>query len=214
MKSSSRIFENFSLYAVTDLKGDSAGIIRKIESVYRGGADIVQLRSHCLTDSQMLRIGEKVKKIARRYRRLFFINDRLDLAIALGADGLHLGQNDMPLPLARMIAGRAGCRFKFGRSTCCLKQARTAIREGADYIGVGPVFETPTKPGRTPVGLEYVRQAARYVQIPWVAIGGIDLGNLALVMSAGAKRVAVVRAIFSARNPERATRTFKQKLGD
>jgi thiamine-phosphate pyrophosphorylase len=125
---------------------------------------------------------------------LFVVNDRLDVAMAVEADGVHLGQVDLPVAAARRLwPGRI-----LGRSTHSLSQAVEAEREGADYLGVGPVFATPTKPGRPAVGLGYVGSAAAQVRVPWFAIGGIDTSNVAAVVSAGARRVAVVRAVSDA----------------
>jgi thiamine-phosphate pyrophosphorylase len=207
-----QVFESFRLYAVTDLRSESPEALKKIEVAYRGGADIVQLRSKVLPDAALIRLGLRIKAIAQKCRGLFFVNDRLDIAIATGADGIHLGQEDMPVRMARMLAKRSGQRIWIGKSTHNIKQALGAVREGADYIGVGPVFATPTKPGVRSVGLGFVRQAASKVRIPWVAIGGIDLGNIRDVARAGAARVAVVRAIFAARDTESAARKLKHQL--
>lgn len=207
-----KVFEGFRLYAVTDLKIEDPGFLQKVEAAYRGGVDIVQLRSKVLPDAVLLRLGLRIKKIAEKSRKLFFMNDRIDLALATGADGIHLGQEDLPVQMARKLARQAGRRFWTGKSTHNLKQALAAAKEGADYIGVGPVFATPTKPGIKSVGLRFVKQAAMQIRIPWVAIGGIDLGNVRDVVTAGASRVAVVRAIFSARDPEEAARKLKQQI--
>ncbi len=207
-----KVFKDFSLYAVTDLKDESPGVLRKIEEAYRGGADIVQLRSKILSDAALIRLGLQVKKIAEKQRKLFFVNDRMDLALATGADGVHLGQEDMPVRVARGLAQQAGRKVWIGKSTHSLQQALAAAKEGADYIGVGPVFATPTKPDASSVGLRFVKQAAAKIRIPWVAIGGIDLGNIGDVVAAGASRVAVVRAIFAARDPESAARQLKENI--
>ena len=122
----------------------------------------------------------------------------------------HLGQDDLPIAEARRIW--RGRRLILGKSTHSLAQARRAEREGADYIGVGPVFRTPTKPGYAPVGLKLVRQVSRSVRIPFVAIGGIDASNVARVLRAGAKRVAVVRAVFGARDTFAASKELKKVL--
>jgi thiamine-phosphate pyrophosphorylase len=207
-----KVFKGFRLYAVTDLKTESFDVFQKIDAAYRGGADIVQLRSKLLPDAALIRLGLKIKKIAEKNQKLFFVNDRMDLALATGADGVHLGQEDMPVRVARDLAKRAGLKVWIGKSTHSLMQALAAVKEGADYIGVGPVFETPTKPGVKSVGLRFVKQAATKIRIPWVAIGGIDLGNIRDVAVAGARRVAVVRAVFAARDPESAARKLKDQL--
>jgi len=126
---------------------------------------------------------------------LFIVNDRLDIALAAGADGVHLGQDDLPPDAARAVAGR---RLIIGVSPPSLEQALAAEEAGADYIGVGPVFPTATKPDYPAVGLELVRKVAERVRIPFVAIGGIDRTNAAAVVAAGARRLAVVRAVFGA----------------
>jgi len=207
-----KVFEGFRLYAVTDLKAGSPEVLRKIEAAYRGGVDIVQLRSKVLTDAILIRLGLQVQRIARKYRKLFFVNDRVDLALITGADGVHLGQDDMPVHVARKLAKQAGRELWIGKSTHSLEQALAAVNEGADYIGIGPVFRTPTKPHVKSVGLRFVRQAAMKVRIPWVAIGGIDLGNIRDVAAAGATRVAVVRAIFSTLDPEIAAQKLKRQI--
>jgi thiamine-phosphate pyrophosphorylase len=207
-----KAFEGFKLYAVTDLQKEDPEILRKIEQAYRGGADIIQLRSKVLSDAALIRLGFKTRKIALKHRKLFFINDRVDLALALDADGVHLGQDDMPVAVARKLAKRAGKMLRIGKSTHSFPQALAAIREKADYIGVGPVFATPTKPHGRSVGLRFVKQAAAKVRVPWVAIGGIDLENLSSVVEAGALRVAVVRAIFSATDPGAAATILKNQL--
>ncbi len=211
-----KVFEGFRLYAVTDLAAgretESPEVLQKIEAAYRGGADIVQLRSKVLPDAALIRLGLKIAKIARKHRKLFFVNDRVDLALAISANGVHLGQEDMPVRVARRLAQQAGWKIWIGKSTHSLKQALAAVSEGADYVGVGPVFATPTKPHVKAVGLRFVRQTAMKIRIPWVAIGGIDLGNICDVVRAGATRVAVVRAIFASKDPEIAAQNLKNAL--
>lgn len=205
-----KAFENFKLYAITDLDREDPGIFRKVEAAYRGGADIVQLRSKALTDSALYRLGLGFRKIADQYRKLFFVNDRPDLALAVGADGVHLGQDDFPIKAVRKIVARRP--LFIGRSTHSLAQALAAAREGVDYIGVGPIFETPTKPDYPPVGLDLVRLVKKKIKIPFVCIGGIDRGNAAQVLSAGASRIAVVRAVFGASDVYQATKRLREVL--
>jgi thiamine-phosphate pyrophosphorylase len=212
MKGKQKLLDGFRLYAVTDLREESSQALRKIEEAYRGGADVVQLRSKVLPDAALIRLGIRVRKIAAKYRKLFFVNDRVDIALATSADGVHLGQDDMPVRVARQMARRCGRKLIVGKSTHSLKQARAAVLEEADYIGVGPVFRTPTKPGAKSVGLGFVKQAVKHIRIPWVAIGGIDLSNMHEVVAAGATRIAVVRAIFAATDPACAARELKHQL--
>lgn len=204
------LFENFKLYAITDLREEDPGIFAEVEAAYQGGADIVQLRSKNLTDAALYRIGTRFRKIADRFRRLFFVNDRIDLALAVEADGVHLGQDDLGIEAVRKIFRSTG---KFvGRSTHNLGQALQAVREGHDYIGVGPIFETPTKPSYPPVGIDLIKQVKEKVRIPFVCIGGINETNLGGVLRAGATRVAVVRAIFDAPDVCQATQTLRAAM--
>ena len=207
------VFEKFRLYAVTDMTRENQGAYAgKIESVYRGGADIVQLRSKSLSDLELLKIGKTVRRLADRYQKLFFVNDRLDLAIALEADGLHLGQEDIPVSAAKALALKSGTPLKIGKSTHSYEQALQAQKEGADYIAIGPVFQTPTKATYRPIGTGCMNAIRKNVRVPWVAIGGIEPGNLSIVLEAGATRIAVVRAIFSAENPEQAARALRNEM--
>lgn len=205
-----KVFENFRLYAVTDLRNEDPEIFRKVESVCRGGADIVQLRSKTLPDAALYRIALRMKIIAHRYRTLFFINDRLDLALAVEADGLHLGQDDLPAEgLRRVLKGKS---LFVGRSTHSLQQALKTAREGVDYIGVGPIFKTPTKPDYPSVGTGLIRKVKARIRIPFVCIGGISSSNVNQVVEAGGERVAVVRAVFDSSDPERSARELKMKI--
>ena len=207
-----KVFISFRLYGVTDVREDSKDILKKIDLAYAGGADIVQLRSKTLGDGPLYRLAVSIRKIADHRKKLFFMNDRVDLALAAGADGVHLGQEDLPVPEVRRILNRARILMWIGKSTHDMAQARTAQREGADYIGVGPVFKTPTKPGYRPAGLEFVRKAAEQMEVPFVAIGGIDLVNISSVIEAGARRIAVVRAIFGKENPDEAACKLRKKI--
>lgn len=204
------LFKNFKLYAITDLREEDPEIFAKVEAAYRGGADIVQLRSKTLRDGALYRIGVRFRKIADRFRKLFFVNDRPDLAVAVEADGVHLGQDDLPMEgVRRILKGR---KMFIGRSTHSLTQALQAVKEGVDYIGVGPIFKTPTKPSHRPVGLQLVWQVNRRVSIPFVSIGGIDRTNIEEVVQAGGGRVAVVRAVFGVRDVTQATRNLREAL--
>ena len=204
------VFKNFRLYAVTDLGDEDPAIFKKVEAAYRGGVDIIQLRSKALSDRALHRMGLRFRKIADQYRRLFFVNDRPDLALAVGADGIHLGQEDLPSAgVLRILKGR---KMWIGRSTHNLDQALRAVEEGADYIGVGPIFETPTKPSSRPVGLGLIRQVKKKIRLPFVCIGGINRHNLGQVTAAGGTRIAVVRAVFGARNVYQAAKDLREAL--
>ncbi len=202
------------LYAVTNLKIKDDSIIEKIDSAYRGGVDIVQLRSKVLTDSELIRLGLKIKKISARHGKIFIVNDRIDIAAACHADGVHLGQDDLSIKTAKTILRRIDENILVGKSTHCVRQAIEAEKEGSDYIGVGPVFSTPTKPSVLPVGLRFIKDVTPQIEIPYFAIGGIDENNLNDVLSAGASRVAVVRAIFDKRNPGKSAKKIKEILSN
>jgi thiamine-phosphate pyrophosphorylase len=137
------------------------------------------------------------------------VNDRADLAVAAGADGVHVGQDDMPVAQARAIVGREAI---VGLSTHSVAQADVGARSGADYIAVGPVHATPTKEGRPAIGLEPIRHAAVHVDLPWFAIGGIDTQTIGAVIAAGARRVVVVRAIAETPDPEAAAGALRRAL--
>lgn len=176
----------------------------------RGGVDMVQLREKQLPDEDVLAAADVCRELCARFGALFWINDRPDLAKAAGADGVHVGQDDMPPREARRILGE---EHLIGLSTHAPGQLAKALREPIDEISVGPVFATPTKPGRRPAGLEYVRHAAHAARHrPWFAIGGIDRDTVGEVVAAGARRIAVVRAIVDADDPERAARELRPAL--
>lgn len=160
----------------------------------KGGVKIVQLREKNANSKRIIELGKKIRELCSIYDALFIVNDRVDIAKIVDADGVHLGQDDIGIGHAREILGETAI---VGISTHAPEQALKAVAEGADYIGVGPVFETPTKQGRKAVGLEYVKWAAQNVKIPFFAIGGIDRDNFEQVIDAGASRIAVVRAIIN-----------------
>ena len=188
-----------------------AGLEAMVEAALVGGVRLVQYRAKAdargadgspLDDQGRLQQARALRALTARHGALFIVNDRIDLALAVEAEGVHLGQGDLPPSLARRLLGPERL---IGRSTHRLDQLQQAVTEGCDYVGVGPVHATPTKPGREPVGLDYVRQAAAESPIPWFAIGGIDATNLGAVRAAGGTRVAVVRAITEAADPRSAT---------
>lgn len=180
-------------------------LLAVVEAALEGGLTLVQYRDKHADDLTRLKTAEKLKQLCDRYGALLILNDRVDLALAVDADGVHLGQEDVPIAFARQLLGSQKI---IGRSTKRPEEMQRAIQEGADYIGVGPVYETPTKAGRAAVGLDYVRHAVQNASIPWFAIGGIQAENLADVVSAGAERVAVVRAIIEAEQPTLMTQFF------
>ena len=202
---------NRKLYLVTNSdKFDSEDLfLDAVASALKGGVDIIQLREKNMPANKIIELGKKIKLLCGEYNALFIVNDRVDIAFAVGADGVHLGQDDMDIQSAREILGENAI---IGVSTHAPEQAQKAVLDGADYIGVGPVFTTPTKPGRQSVGLEYVKWVSDNIDLPAFAIGGIDLDNVNEVISNGAKRIAVVRAIINSVNPEIAARAFLEVL--
>ena len=178
-----------------------------VREALEGGADVIQLRDKKATDLEMTRLARSLLKITRPKHAALIINDRLSVAKESGADGLHLGQDDGSLKEARLVLGEEAI---LGRSTHSREQALSAEEEGADYLGVGPVFRTPTKASYEPVGLELVSFAAQNISLPFVAIGGIDAQNAGLVREAGARAIAVVRAVMGAEGPEVAARALKK----
>jgi thiamine-phosphate pyrophosphorylase len=190
------------LYLVTAVRPDLAPFL---EAAVRGGVDIVQVRDKELSDRELLAALEEARMVTRRLGVPLVVNDRPDLAVLSGADFVHVGQDDLPVEAARRFG------LGVGLSTHARREIDAAV---ADYIGVGPVYTTPTKSGRPPVGLELVRYAAERARAPWFAIGGIDASNIGEVVAAGARRVAVVRAIGDAADPERAAHELRQALRD
>ncbi len=194
------------LYLVTS---PSEKLLETVEAALKGGLTLVQYRDKNADDTVRLEKARQLQQLCHSYGALFIINDRVDLALAVDADGVHLGQQDMPIAIARQLLGP---QRLIGRSTTNQEEMQGAIAEGADYIGVGPVYETPTKAGKAAAGLEYVAYAAKNAPMPWFAIGGIDANNINEVIDGGASRVAVVRAIMEAEQPTLVTQYFLSQL--
>jgi thiamine-phosphate pyrophosphorylase len=177
-----------------------------------GGVDIIQVRAKGSTHSELVEMGLAVLGAAFSHDVPVIINDDIDAAFEISADGVHLGQEDLArIPREERVSRLANMRI-VGTSTHSLEQALAAERDGADYIGVGPVFPTATKPGALPVGLELVREVAARVHVPSFAIGGITLDNIDQVLEAGATRVAVVSAILKSPNAKQTAAAFSQRL--
>jgi len=176
----------------------------------RGGVDMVQLRDKHADDESILRAAARFRSVCQEHGALFWLNDRPDLALECRADGVHVGQDDESVAAVRE---RVGPDLLIGLSTHSPEQFDAALSSQADQLSVGPVWETPTKAGRPAAGIEYLRHAARHGgERPWFAIGGIDAGNLAEVVAAGARRVVVLRAIRDAPDPEAAARELAGML--
>jgi len=192
------------LYVVTDARRGRGDMADFLEAILEAGADVVQLREKDAEAGDLLRWGETFREAARRHGALFTVNDRPDVALALGADGVHLGQNDLPPSVARRILGPDAILGLSCHSPQQLDQAPAA----ADYVTAGPVHATPTKPGRPGTGLGVVRHAAATVRRPWFAIGGLDQDTLPEAVEAGASRIVVVRAVTEAADPAEAVRSL------
>jgi thiamine-phosphate pyrophosphorylase len=188
------------LYLVTPARPDFAAFL---EAAIGGGVDVVQVRERSLADGALLDVLAEARSVTAAHGVPFGVNDRPDLAALAEADFVHVGQDDIPVEAARSLG------LPVGLSTHAPAEIDAAR---SDYIAVGPVHATPTKEGRSAVGLELVRYAAASATLPWFAIGGIDASNVADVVGAGATRVAVVRAIVEADDPERAARELRDAL--
>jgi thiamine-phosphate pyrophosphorylase len=194
------------LYLVT---APADHLLPVVEAALRGGLPLVQYRDKEGDDRDRIVMAQKLKDLCHRYGALFLINDRVDLALAVDADGVHLGQQDLPIAVARNLLGSHRI---IGRSTTNPDEMARALAEGADYIGVGPVYATPTKPDKAAAGLDYVSYAAEHSPIPFFAIGGIDISNVDAVIAAGGKRVAIVRALMQADDPTAMSQQFCARL--
>ena len=188
------------LYLITGVRSDLSAFLA---AAVEGGVDIVQIREKELADGELLRALEATRELTRRLDIPLVVNDRADLAVLAEADFVHVGQDDLPVAAVRRLG------LAVGVSTHAPDEIDRAT---GDYVGVGPIFATPTKPGRPAVGLDLVRYAAAHARAPWFAIGGIDTTNVGDVAAAGAKRVAVVRAIGEAADPGRAARELREAL--
>jgi thiamine-phosphate pyrophosphorylase len=202
------------LYLCTDARRDSGDLAEFVDAALAGGVDIVQLRDKTpepLEARQELAALEIIAEACARHGALLAVNDRADIAVAVGADVLHLGQDDLPVPLARRIVGDD---MVIGRSTHAPHEAEAAgVEPGVDYFCTGPCWPTPTKPGRPAPGLPLVEHTAGLgTDRPWFAIGGIDHARLPAVLAAGATRIVVVRAITEAPDPAVAAAELKALL--
>ncbi len=207
------------LYLCTDARRERADLAQFADAALAGGVDIIQLRDKGSPGEQRFGPLEARAELealailadaAHRHGALLAVNDRADIALAARADVLHLGQDDLPLAVARDVIGPAPL---IGRSTHDDTQVAVAVSEDVDYFCVGPCWPTPTKPGRSAPGLDLVRKAAQFrTSKPWFAIGGIDSARLPEVIAAGARRVVVVRAITAADDPGSAARLLKDEL--
>jgi thiamine-phosphate pyrophosphorylase len=196
------------LYLVSGPTTNAGPLADLVSDLANAGVDMIQLRAKEAEAGDLIREGEPIRDACRVAGIPFIVNDRPDVALALEADGVHLGRNDLSAAVARRILGAK----IVGASTHAPEEIDDALDENPDYIAVGPVYATPTKPGRPPVGLPLLEFAARAATVPWFAIGGIDLDSIDEVLAAGARRVVVVRAITEASDPVAAARALRDKL--
>ncbi|QNI85734.1 thiamine-phosphate pyrophosphorylase [Synechococcus sp. PROS-7-1] len=184
-------------------------LMHNVKAALESGVTLVQYRRKHGSDGLRLQEAQQLAQLCRAHNALFIVNDRIDLALLVNADGVHLGQEDLPQHEARRLLGNEKL---IGRSTHALAQLEAAQQEGADYAGVGPVFATATKADRQPAGLNWVKEACAAARIPWFAIGGITATTLPQVLEAGANRVAVVSAIMASDDPALASRQLLDLL--
>jgi thiamine-phosphate pyrophosphorylase len=202
---------DWSLYLVTDpdLVGDRP-LLEVVAAAIRGGVSIVQYRDKQAHTRAMVQTAGALVQLCRQMGVRLLVNDRVDVALAVDADGVHVGQEDMPVALARKLLGPDRL---LGVSVHNAAEVRQAEQDGADHLSVSPVFATPTKPGhRPPLGLDGVRALSAMSRLPLIAIGGIQLNNAAQVISAGARGICVVSAIVAAADPEPAARSLRRAV--
>ena len=211
MPTARELLSDARLYLCTDARKKQGDLAEFLDAVLASGVDIVQLRDKGMEAAEALEHLQVFADACRRHGKLLAVNDRADVAHAIGSDVLHLGQGDLPVPAARAILGD---QVLTGRSTHAESEVDAAAAEpGVDYFCTGPCWPTPTKPGRYAPGLGLVRYAAGLAtDRPWFAIGGIDAGNLDEVLDEGARRIVVVRAITEADDPAAASASFAKRV--
>ncbi len=187
--------ESSNLCLVTAKHND---LINIVEQALAAGVRMVQYRSKQGTDKEKLKEAKQLASICKSHKALFIINDRVDLALAVDADGVHLGQSDLPTANARKILGS---NRLIGRSTHCIEQLQEAEEEGCDYVGIGPIHETGIKPHTAPIGIQNLLTMSQATSLPCFAIGGINYSNLSELTSHGIKRIAVISAIINSKDP-------------
>ncbi len=209
MKLRKHLLKRSRLYLILDKPTLSKRSLENIYSALRGKIGLIQLRDKQGAKSDVLDLASKLSKRLKKSKTLFIVNDYVDVAIACGADGLHLGQDDLSVKEARRILGKDKI---IGVSCHNLAQALKAQSQGADYIGIGPIYSTPTKPEYKPIGLKILRQLKGKIKIPYFAIGNIHSGNITEVVASGAGRIAVCRPILKAADPKAAAKRLYEIL--
>lgn len=208
----SALLNNKNIYLITSQNDmDDSEFIDRIALILNAGVKLIQYREKNKTAKEMINIAKKLRQLCSMYDALLIINDRIDIAKIVDADGVHLGQDDIDINSARKLLGDDKI---IGISTHKPDDAIIAQENNADYIGVGPVFKTPTKPTTTPVGLEYVKWVSQNIKIPFYAIGSIDETNVNEVINAGAARVAAIRALMNANDINETVSKFNEVLNN
>jgi thiamine-phosphate pyrophosphorylase len=202
------LLQKIKLYSITSYRTDLS-IEDQVEQACQGGTDAVQLRDKTSSAKKIIDIAKRAAEICKKFNVLFFLNDRPDLAMHVGADGVHLGQDDAPIELAKQILGP---RKIVGCSVHSLGQAINAQAEGADYIAVGPIYATPNKTGKEPSGVDIIRMIKKRVKVPLIAIGGIGLDNINEVFAAGADGIACIGAVCGAKDIRLSTKNIKDRI--
>jgi thiamine-phosphate pyrophosphorylase len=203
-----RLLQEARLYAIT-ADDEPHRIEAAVRASLRGGAQIVQLRHKGLRRGALVSVGRALRPIVTDARALFIVNDHLDVAMACGADGVHLGADDLSIGAARRVAG---ADMLVGASASTTEAALEAEREGADYVGSGAAFSTPIKAEKHAIGPAAIAAVAASVRIPVFAIGGVDESNVNQLVAAGVRRVCVIRALFATPDPEAAARKLRAVL--
>ncbi|MEB1807643.1 MAG: thiamine phosphate synthase [Bacillaceae bacterium] len=203
--------KDFKLYTITGEEfHPNQDLVTVMEQAILGGSDIIQLRDKTNSKKVVFQKAKQLRELTKKYGVTFIVNDHIDVALAVDADGIHIGQDDLPIEEARKIVGKNKI---IGLSTHAIEEAREAERAGADYIGVGPIFHTKSKVDVVdPVTTDYIRQVVQEITIPFVAIGGIKLHNVDQVLEAGAARICAISEIVGAEDVQSVCQQFIEKI--
>ncbi|MBU1026469.1 MAG: thiamine phosphate synthase [Candidatus Margulisbacteria bacterium] len=202
-----RLKLDFDLYVVTDPMNDHLKVVR---GVIAGGGKVVQLRDKKASKSKLLKLAKQIRKLTAKADVIFIMNDYFDIANKVGADGIHLGQEDLKTMSLKQVRRKLGDDKVIGVSTHSFTEAVKAEQQGADYVSLGPIFSTPSKPHMKPLGLNLLRKVAKRVKIPIVAIGGINQSNILRVKKAGVQRAAVIRSVVASKKIKKAVRQLRK----
>jgi thiamine-phosphate pyrophosphorylase len=198
------------LYVIPDIEiGIGRSLLYQSEQALDGGATAIQLRSKNSSSKDLYELGCQLREATKRYNALFIVNDRLDIALATHADGVHLGGDDLPITITRKIAGS---NFIIGRSVASLTEAQIAEKEGADYLGAASIYPTTSKDNVNVIGLEKLKEICLRVKIPVVGIGGINQTNINEVFNSGVSGISIISAIFAKEDIKKETQFIKRKI--